>query len=110
DGIDDHDEQAERREQQPAEQGDQDGTGEPVDEDEDRSPRRKADDPGAAERHDRGAARPERERLIDRDDAEEQDDDREEDRVDHDLDDETTHAAPFSAVLTPRRSRGSPLS
>ena len=35
---------------------------------------------------------PEREWLRDGDDAEEQDDDREQDGVDHDLDDETTHA------------------
>ena len=53
-----------------------------------------ADGAGATQRHDRDVAVPaERERLADRDRAEEQDDDHEDDRVEHDLDDETTHLA-----------------
>ena len=50
----------------------------------------------------------ERERLGDRDRTEEEHDEREQDRVEHDLDDETTHLA-SSAIRLSERSRGIPF-
>ena len=76
------------------------GPRESVDQDEDRRPRGEADEAGAAERDDLGAPGPEREWLRDGDDPEEQEDDREQDGVDHHLDDETTHGA--SSAVVPR--------
>ena len=115
DRVDDHDEEAHRREQQAAGQGDQDRPREPVDQDEDGRPRQEADEPGVAECDDRartsvpnGNGWPTE--MI----AEEQDDDDEEDRVDHDLDEETAHVVLLSdpAAATGRQTigRGRPLS
>ena len=50
--------------------------------------------------------RAERERLGDLDEAEEEDDDPEEDRVDHDFDDELAHAGPPSAIRARRSHHG----
>ncbi len=100
DRVDDHDEQAHGREQESSGQRHENGPREAVDQDEDRRPAGEADEPCAAERDDLGASGAERERLRDRDDPEEQQDDREQDGVDHHLDDETTHGV--SSAVGPR--------
>src|SRR6185503_20367954 len=78
-------------------------------EDEDGCPRQEADRPRATQGDDRDlAVAAERERLGDRDRTEQKHDEREEDRVEHDLDDETTHLA-SSAIRLAERSRGTPF-
>ena len=70
-------------------------------------PRREADDARAAEGDDRRRIRAEREGLADAEDPEHQDDDEEDERVEHHLDQETAHAIPpqRSGPMT-RPSRG----
>jgi hypothetical protein len=98
DRVDDHDEEAHRREQQAAGQRNQDRPSEAVDQHQDCRPRHEPDDAGATEREDRHRGWAERERLSDGDDPEQQDDEQEEDCVEEDLDDETAHGSPLVDV------------
>jgi hypothetical protein len=92
--VHDHEEQAHRGQQQAPGQGDDQRADEPLDEDEDRGCGEDRDNPGAAQLQDRGLARPERERLRDLDQAEQQDDHDHAGRVGNRLDHESAHRVP----------------